>query len=148
MANAGQDADSAVNEADAYRNRVVNEAKGDAAKIVQSAEAYREQAVREALGEASRFNQIEAEYRRAPAVTRQRLYIETMERVLSKSNKVIVDGKGVTAPIVLPPAIFRKPSPDQSSQPAQPAQGQSQPQGQGQGQSPAQQGQDDGKASQ
>ena len=105
--NAGQEAESKVNEADTYRNRVVNEAKGDASRITQSAEAYREQAVREALGEASRFNQIYGEYRRAPEVTRQRLYIETMQRVLAKSNKVVVDGKGTTAPIILPPDVFR-----------------------------------------
>ncbi len=107
VANAGQDAESAVNEANAYRNRVINEAKGDAARIVQSAQGYREQAVREALGDASRFNQIYAEYRSAPGATRDRLYIEAMERILARSNKVIVDGKGTTAPIILPPDIFR-----------------------------------------
>jgi membrane protease subunit HflK len=133
VANAGQDADSAVNEADAYRNRVVNEAKGDAAKIVQSAQAYREQSVREALGEAARFNQIESEYRRAPGVTRERLYLETMERVLGHSNKVIIEGgKGVSAPLVLPPDIFRKPAA------AQPAQAAPAPQPQGQDQSSSQ----------
>ena len=82
---------------------MVNEAKGDAAKIVQSAQGYREQTVREAEGDAARFNQVYEQYRRAPAVTRERLYIETMERVLAKSNKVIVDGKGTSAPIILPP---------------------------------------------
>ncbi len=122
VANAGQDAESAVNEANAYRNRVVAEAKGDAARIIQSAQGYREQAVREAAGEASRFNQIEAEYRHAPAVTRERLYLETMERVLAKSNKVIISGgKGVTAPVVLPPDLFqRKPAAEQAAAPAQP----------------------------
>ena len=108
VANAGQDAESAVNEANAYRNRVINEAKGDAARIVQSSQAYREQAVRQALGDASRFNQIYGEYRKAPGVTRERLYLETMERVLGRSNKVIVDGKGVSAPIVLPPDVFQR----------------------------------------
>jgi len=107
VANAGQDAESAVNEANTYRNRVINEAKGDAAKIVQSAQGYREQAVREATGDAARFNQIYSEYRSAPGVTRERLYIETMQRVLEKSNKVIVDGKGASAPIILPPDVFR-----------------------------------------
>lgn len=107
VSNAQQDADSAVNEANTYRNRVVNEAKGDASKIVQSAQAYREQTVRDALGDASRFNQILGEYRRAPSVTRERLYLETMERVLAHSNKVVVSGKGVTAPIILPPDVFR-----------------------------------------
>ena len=107
VANAQQDAESKVNEANTYKNRVVNEAKGDASAITQSAEGYREQAVREAKGEAARFNQIYAEYRRAPAVTRQRLYIETMQRVLAKSNKVVVDGKGTSAPIILPPDVFK-----------------------------------------
>jgi modulator of FtsH protease HflK len=107
VANAGQDAESAVNEANTYRNRVINEAKGDAARITQAAEAYREQAVREATGEASRFDQIYAEYRSAPAVTRERLYIETMQRVLQNSNKVIVDSDGASAPIILPPDVFR-----------------------------------------
>ena len=125
VANAGQDAESAVNEANGYRNRVVNEAKGDAARIVQSAQAYREQSVREAIGEAARFNQIYGEYRRAPGVTRDRLYLETMERVLGKSNKVIIDGKGVTAPVVLPPDIFqRRQAPAPAPAPAPEAQAQ------------------------
>jgi membrane protease subunit HflK len=104
---AEQDRDSAVNEANTYRNRVVNEAKGDAAKIVQSAQGYREQAVREATGDAARFNSIYGEYRRAPGATKDRLYIETMQRVLARSNKVIVDSKGASAPIILPPDVFR-----------------------------------------
>jgi membrane protease subunit HflK len=107
VANAGQDAESAINEANTYRNRVVNEAKGDAARITQSAQGYREQAVREAAGGASRFDQILAEYRRAPGVTRDRLYIETMQRVLARSNKVVIDGKGASAPIILPPDVFK-----------------------------------------
>ncbi len=106
--NAGQDAETAANQANAYRNRVVNEAKGDAAKIVQDAQGYQQQTVLEAQGDASRFAQVDAEYHRAPEVTRQRLYLETMQRVLSASNKVIVDTpKGSTAPIILPPDIFR-----------------------------------------
>ena len=63
--------------------------------------------MREATGEASRFDQIYAEYRSAPAVTRERLYIETMQRVLQNSNKVIVDSEGASAPIILPPDVFR-----------------------------------------
>ena len=105
--NAQQDADSAINEANTYRNRVINEAKGDASKILQGAQGYREQAVRDAEGEAARFNQIYAEYRRAPGVTRDRLYIETMERILARSNKVVIDAKGASAPIILPPDVFR-----------------------------------------
>jgi membrane protease subunit HflK len=127
VASAGQYADSAVNEANAYKNRVVNEAKGTAAQIIQSAQAYREQVVHTADGDASRFNQIYEQYRRAPAVTRERLYLETMERVLSKSNKVIVDTHGATAPIILPSDAFRPksaapaPAPIDASQGQQPA---------------------------
>jgi membrane protease subunit HflK len=117
VANAGQEAESAVNDANTYRNRVVNEAKGDASKITQSAEGYREQAVREAEGDASRFNQIYEQYRLAPGVTRERLYLETMERVLAKSNKVIVDGKGTSAPIILPPDVFKSRLPAASNAP-------------------------------
>jgi membrane protease subunit HflK len=104
---AEQDRDSAVNEADAYKNRVVNEAKGTAAQIVQSAQGYREQSVRTATGDAARFNSILGEYKRAPQATRERLYIETMERVLKNSNKVVISGKGLTAPVILPPDVFR-----------------------------------------
>ena len=123
---AGQDQESARNEANTYRNRVVNEAKGDAAKLVQSAQGYREQAVREATGDVARFNQIYNEYRRAPGVTKDRLYIETMERVLAKSNKVVIDGKGASAPIILPPDVFRprttSPRPAEAASAAAPAQ--------------------------
>jgi len=104
---AEQDRNSAVNEGDTYRNRVVNEAKGDAARITQSAQGYREQAVRTATGDAARFNSIYNEYKRSPQATRDRLYIETMQRVLEHSNKVIISGKGVTAPVILPPDVFR-----------------------------------------
>jgi membrane protease subunit HflK len=122
VANAGQDAEAAINEANTYRNRVINEAKGDAARITQAAQAYREQVVREADGEADRFSSILTEYRRAPAVTRQRLYTETMERILRNSNKVVVDTPaGGTAPIVLPPDLLRgraAPAPAPAAQPA------------------------------
>ena len=127
VSNAQQDQDSAVNEANTYRNRVINEAKGDAAKIVQSAQAYREQSVRDATGEAARFNQIVGEYKRAPGVTRERLYLETMERVLAHSNKVVVSGKSTTAPIILPPDVF-KPRSAQAVEPPPEPPAQAQPQ--------------------
>ncbi len=107
IARAGQDAQSYINEANTYRNRVVNEAKGTASKITQAAEGYRQQTILEAQGQAARFNQVYAQYRLAPAVTRERLYIQTMQTVLSKSRKVIIDAKGATAPIILPPDAFR-----------------------------------------
>ncbi|HEX3888893.1 MAG TPA: FtsH protease activity modulator HflK [Phenylobacterium sp.] len=118
---AEQDRDSAVNEADAYKNRVVNEAKGDASKIVQSAEGYRQQAVLTATGDASRFNSIYNEYKHAPEATRERLYLETMERVLAHSNKVVISGKGVTAPVILPSDVFRPRTGPAAAAPAAPA---------------------------
>jgi membrane protease subunit HflK len=88
---AQQDLQRLSNEADAYANKVVPEARGDAARIVQDAEAYREQTVAEARGQASRFDQIYEQYRRAPALTRERLYLETMEHILGGAEKVILD---------------------------------------------------------
>ncbi|HEY7852972.1 MAG TPA: FtsH protease activity modulator HflK [Caulobacteraceae bacterium] len=121
IARAGQDAQSLINQANTYRNRVVNEALGDSAKIIQAAEGNREQVVREAQGQASRFNQLYTEYRRAPAVTRQRLYIETMQEVLSHTRKVIIDAKGATAPIILPPQAFQASAPPPPAPQAAPA---------------------------
>ncbi|WP_319485813.1 FtsH protease activity modulator HflK [uncultured Cohaesibacter sp.] len=81
------------NEAQAYANKVVPEAEGQAAKILEAANAYREQTVADANGQAQRFSQILGEYEKAPVITRKRLYLETMERVLGKSDKIILDGK-------------------------------------------------------
>lgn len=108
VASAGQERESLINEANTYRNRVVNEAKGDAARIRQASEGYRERVTREAEGSAARFNQVYGQYQAAPGVTRDRIYLETMERVLRQSNKVIVDGNGASTPIFLPPEIFRQ----------------------------------------
>jgi membrane protease subunit HflK len=85
------DAERAQNEAQTYANRVVPEARGRVAQITQSAEAYREQTVAEATGQTSRFNKVLDEYKKAPDVTRQRLYLETMERVLGSTDKFIFD---------------------------------------------------------
>jgi len=110
VASAGQEAESRINEAIAYRNRVVAEAAGDAAQRRRAAEGYREQAVREAEGAAARFNQIYVQYRQAPEVTRRRLYLETMERVLRESRTVVVDSDGTNAPIILPPTAVAPPA--------------------------------------
>jgi len=87
VVNAGQDAEAAINNA----NR-------ETARIVNAAEAYREQVVREATGEAERFSAVYGEYRQAPQVTRDRLYIETMERVYRNGNLVILDSRGGAVP--------------------------------------------------
>jgi membrane protease subunit HflK len=89
---AQQERDRLEKEADAYANRVTAGARGEAARLVEEAEAYRAQAVNTAEGEASRFASVYEEYIKAPEVTRQRLYLETMERVLGDMNKVILDG--------------------------------------------------------
>jgi len=77
--------------------------------------------VREATGDTSRFNAIYGEYRRAPDATRERLYLETIERVLQRSNKVVVSGKGLTAPVILPPDVFRPRAAPVPAAPAAPA---------------------------
>jgi membrane protease subunit HflK len=98
---ARSDSERAQNEAQTYANRVVPEARGRAAKILQDADAYREQAVAEAKGETSRFLQIYDQYKKAPSVTRERMYLETMERILSDTNKTIID-TGHSGPGVVP----------------------------------------------
>lgn len=101
---ARQDQDRLRNEAETYASRVVPEAKGEAARIIQEAEAYRERAVAEANGQASRFKQVFETYRAAPDVTRERMFLETMERVFGGADKVIVDqsGGGVVPYLPLP----------------------------------------------
>jgi modulator of FtsH protease HflK len=85
------DLERAVNEAQTYANRVVPEARGRVAQITQAAEAYKSQTVAEATGQTSRFLNIYEQYKKAPAVTRERMYLETMERVLGGTDKIILD---------------------------------------------------------
>ena len=89
---AEQERDRLQREADAYSNRVLAQARGEAAQTLEEAEAYRAQVVNDALGEASRFSAVRAEYEKAPEVTRKRLYLETMEKVLGNVDKTILDG--------------------------------------------------------
>jgi membrane protease subunit HflK len=88
---AEQERDRLERQADAYANRVLAGARGEAAQILEEAEAYRAQVVNEAEGEASRFLAVLGEYDAAPEVTRRRLYLETMERVLGSVDLVILD---------------------------------------------------------
>ena len=105
------DADRAQNEAQTYANRVVPEARGRAAQITQAAEAYREQTVAEANGAAARFLKVYEEYKKAPDVTRQRIYLETMERVFGGADKIIMDTGAATGAVpYLPlPELTRPP---------------------------------------
>jgi membrane protease subunit HflK len=89
---AQQERDRLEKEADAYANQVTAAARGQAAQLSEEAEAYRAQVVNEAEGDAARFLSVFAEYVKAPEVTRKRMYLETMERVLGGMNKVIMDG--------------------------------------------------------
>jgi membrane protease subunit HflK len=91
VVNAAQDKETTINVATAYRNDKVPRARGDAQRLIQEAEAYREARVAEAKGEAARFTLVYNEYRLAPEVTRQRMYLETMEQVLEKSDKILLD---------------------------------------------------------
>ena len=96
------DQDRAVNEAQTYANRVVPEARGNVAKITQAAEAYRQQTVAEATGQTSRFLKIYEQYKNAPDVTRERMYLETMERVLGGADKIILDSDKTSGSSVVP----------------------------------------------
>tara|TARA_R110002072_G_scaffold104540_3_gene229024 strand:- start:4469 stop:5626 length:1158 start_codon:yes stop_codon:yes gene_type:complete len=90
------------NEADAYANQVVPEARGEAQRLLEEAEGYKQRVISQAKGEASRFNQLYAEYKAAPDVTRERIYIDTMESVMSNSTKVLVDVDGGNNILYLP----------------------------------------------
>jgi HflK protein len=97
------------NEAEAYANDVIPRARGDAAKILQEAEAYKKQVVAAAEGEASRFVAIYNEYAKAKQVTQERMYLETMERVLADIDKVIIDRKaGGVVPYLPLPELTKK----------------------------------------
>ncbi len=96
---AQQDQQRQVNEAETYANKVVPEAEGGASRIVAEANAYREQTILEAKGQTARYNQIHEQYKKAPGVTRQRMYLETMERVLGPMDKTIVDTNGASPPV-------------------------------------------------
>jgi membrane protease subunit HflK len=96
---AQQDQQRAVNDAETYANKVVPEAEGNAARIRLEAQAYRQQTVAEATGQTSRFNQVYAQYKNAPGVTRERMYLETMERVLAGMDKTILDTSSVASPV-------------------------------------------------
>jgi modulator of FtsH protease HflK len=117
------DLERAVNEGQTYANRVVPEARGKVAQITQAAEAYKSQTVAEATGQTSRFLKIYEQYQKAPDVTRERMYLETMEKVLGGADKIIMDsgreGVGGAVPYLPLNELAR---PTQPSQPRTPAQ--------------------------
>ena len=104
------------NEAETYASRVVPEARGAAERTLQEAQAYRERTVAEAMGSASRFRQVYEEYRKAPDVTRQRIFLETMERVFGGMDKIIMDGgAGSNSPVPYLPLNELQRRPQQSA---------------------------------
>jgi len=99
------DEDRAKNEAEAYRNDIIPRARGEAERVLQEAEAYEQEVVARADGEAQRFILVFNEYRQAKNVTRQRIYLETMEKILSGTTKILIDstsGQGVVPYLPLP----------------------------------------------
>lgn len=88
---AREDANRFKNEAETYANKALPEARGEAARLSEEAIAYRDQAIARAEGDAARFSQLATEYKKSPEVTRERLYLETMETVMSGTRKVLVD---------------------------------------------------------
>lgn len=99
---AREDEQRLINEAQAYANDVVPKARGAAARRLQEAEGYKEQVIAQAEGETNRFSKLLAEYSKAPEVTRKRLYLESMESVLSDANTVMIDVKGGNNLLYLP----------------------------------------------
>ena len=89
---AEQERDRVERQADAYANRRTAEARGESAQLLEAAEGYRARVVNDAVGEASRFEAVLNEYVQAPEVTRKRLYIETMQKVLGGVDKIIIEG--------------------------------------------------------
>ena len=125
---AGQDRERLKNEAEAYSNDVVPRARGLASRLKEEAEGYKLAVIANAEGEASRFSQILAEYQKAPQVTRQRLYLDTMQTVMNNTSKIVVDQKGGNSLLYLPldklQQIVAQPyagAPEVLAQPAAPA---------------------------
>ena len=99
---AREDEQRKINEAEAYRNEVVERSAGEAARIRLDAEGYQKSVISQAEGEASRFSQLYTEYEKAPVVTRNRLYLDAMEQVMSSSSKVVMDNEGSSNLMYLP----------------------------------------------
>ena len=99
---ATQDRERLINEGQAYANDVVPKARGTASRLLQEAEGYRARVVQTAEGDAARFRQVATEYARAPQVTRDRLYLETMQQIFSNTSKVLIDSKSSSPLLYLP----------------------------------------------
>ncbi len=133
---AREDEQRLINEAEAYSNDVVPKARGAAARKIQEAEGYKEQVIAQAEGETNRFSKLLVEYSKAPDVTRKRLYLESMESVLSEANTIMVDVKGSNNMLYLPldkmiqqqPSMQQTNAPQVAAEQPHPAEAQAQPQ--------------------
>ena len=99
---AREDEERVKNEAQAYANGIVPEARGMAQRILEEANAYKERKIAEAEGDTDRFNALLAEYQRAPEVTRKRLYLETVQGIMQNTSKIMVDVEGGNNMMYLP----------------------------------------------
>ncbi len=122
---ANQDRERQKNEGQAYANDVVPRARGAASRLAQEAQGYRQRVIANAEGDASRFRQVLAEYAKAPGVTRERLYIDTMREILSSTSKVIMDYRGPGNLLMLPldrllQQAGAAPQPDSGASPSRP----------------------------
>jgi membrane protease subunit HflK len=114
---AREEAQAAIADAEAYRARTLAAAKAGAAKTLIEAQSYRDQTLQEAQGAAARFEQLDAAYRKAPGVTKDRLYFETVQGVLSRAHTIILDpAKGVT--VTLPPELLHAAPPSHAPAPS------------------------------
>ncbi len=124
---AGQDRERQKNEGAAYANDVIPKARGAAARLQQEADAYRSRVVANAEGDASRFKQVLTEYQKAPAVTRDRMYLETMQQIFANTTKVMVDSRSSSNLLYLPlDKLIKEASADATRQNAAPAGGHAQ----------------------
>jgi membrane protease subunit HflK len=122
---AGQDRERQKNEGQAYANDVIPRARGMAARLQQEAEGYRQRVIEQSEGDAARFRQVLTEYTKAPQVTRERLYIEAMQQIMSNTTKVLIDQKSGSNLIYLPldkiMELSRSGAADATSKPAEQA---------------------------
>lgn len=118
---AREDKERLENQAEAYANEIVPRARGEAARVEADALAYRDRVIASAEGEASRFVAVLTEFEKAPEVTRQRLYLETMEDVLSRNNKVLLDVQGGNSLMYLPLDQLLKQRPAQAREHVEPS---------------------------
>jgi membrane protease subunit HflK len=99
---AGQDRERQINEGNAYANKIVPEAQGQAARLIQQAEGYRAKVIGDAQGDTARFLSVQAEFAKAPEITRERLYLSTMQQILERTSKVMIDSQAGSNLLYLP----------------------------------------------